>query len=143
MHIDTDIKEKVTHFLEEAPENMGTALGITFTSFKRDQIKASMPANRNTIQPFGVLHGGASVALAETLASMGAWLNINEQYQMVVGIEINANHVRSVPKGGTVFGTAIPVHQGKKIQVWEINIHNEDEKLICTSRCTLAVIDKK
>lgn len=102
-----------------------------------------MPVNENTIQPFGILHGGASVALAETLVSIGAWLNIDENKKSAVGIEINANHIRAVKKGGTVIGTGRPVHIGKQTQVWEAKIRTrETNKLVCISRCTLAIVNK-
>lgn len=143
MHIDTDLKERVKKFLNLAEPNMGDALGIEFQSFKKEEIKASMPVNQNTVQPFGILHGGASVALAETLASLGAWLSLDDENKTAVGVEINANHVRSVRKGGQVFGTATPVHSGRKIQIWEIKIEDEKGKLICTSRCTLAIVNHK
>jgi len=121
---------------------MGDALGIEFQSFQKTKVIATMPVNAQTMQPFGLLHGGASVALAETLASIGAWLNVDERYKTAVGLEINANHVKAV-RGGTVTGTAQPVHRGAQTQVWEIRIENEQGKLVCLSRCTLAVINKK
>lgn len=142
MHIDSDIKEKVVQFLDKAPENMGDALGIEFQSFQKTKVVATMPVHAQTMQPFGLLHGGASVALAETLASIGAWLNVDERYKTAVGLEINANHIKAV-RGGTVIGTAQPVHRGAQTQVWKIRIENEQGKLVCLSRCTLAVIDKK
>lgn len=120
---------------------MGNALGIDFTSFKSDEIKATMPVDENSIQPFGFLHGGASVALAETLASVGAWLNLSDDKQTAMGIEINANHVRAVKKGGSVYGVAKPIQKGRRIQVWETKIFNDDEKLVCISRCTLTVVN--
>ncbi len=142
MFIDENIKKKVDQFLNLSQPNMGDALGIEFESFKPDEIKGSMPVNQNTTQPFGILHGGASVALAETLASVGAWLNVTDDAKTAVGVEINANHLRSVELGGKVTGTATPVHTGHNIQVWEIEITNQDGKLVCTSRCTLAVIER-
>lgn len=126
-----------------AETNMGDALGIEFLSFKRGEIKAEMPVDRNTIQPFGILHGGASVALAETLASLGAWLGLDDDSKTAVGVEINANHVRSVPKGGKVFGTATPLHSGRQIQIWEIRIEDDQGRLVCTSRCTLAIVNSR
>lgn len=122
---------------------MGDALNIEFTSFKTDEIKAIMPVDENTVQPFGLLHGGASVALAETLASVGAWLSIREENKMAVGVEINANHLRAVKKGGSVKGVARPVHRGGQIQVWETKIFTSDDKLVCVSRCTLAVVHSR
>lgn len=140
LQIDPGIKDKVEQFLDYSQKNMGHALGIEFTSFKQNEIKASMPVDENTIQPFGILHGGASVALAETLASVGAWLDVAEKGKTAVGIEINANHIRSVKLGGSVHATAVPVHQGRKIQVWETKIHDNNNKLVCVSRCTLAIV---
>lgn len=142
MYIQSNIENRVKKFLDISEKNMGDAMGITFTSFKEDEIKATMPVNENTIQPFGLLHGGASVALAETLASIGAWLNIKEEGKTAVGVEINANHMRSVKKGGKVYGVAKPIHRGRQTQVWETKIYNQDEKLVCVSRCTLAVVDQ-
>ena len=101
-----------------------------------------MLVNENTIQPFGILHGGASVALAETLASIGGWLNADEG-KTAVGVEINANHIRSVKKGGRVTGKATPVKIGRSIQIWEIRITDERDKLVCMSRCTLAIVEMK
>lgn len=122
---------------------MGDALGIEFTSFKPDEIKATMPVSENTIQPFGILHGGASVALAETLASVGAWLNIRDDGKTAVGVEINANHLRPVKLGGRIKAISVPQHTGRKIQVWETRIFTDDEKLVCVSRCTLAIVDSR
>ncbi|MEL7835095.1 hotdog fold thioesterase [Fodinibius sp. Rm-B-1B1-1] len=141
MYIQPNIENRVEKFLSITEKNMGGALGISFTSFKSDEVTATMPVDENTIQPFGLLHGGASVALAETLASIGAWLNIEEEGKTAVGVEINANHVRSAQKGETVRGVSKPIHTGRQTQVWETKIFNEDEKLVCISRCTLAVVD--
>src|SRR6056297_2758111 len=140
MYIQPNIEKRVKKFLSVSEKNMGDALGISFTSFKSDEVKATMPVNENTIQPFGILHGGASVALAETLASIGAWLNVKDDNKKAVGLEINANHLRPVPKGKIVTGTASPIHMGSKTQVWEIRIVNEQEQLVSVSRCTLAVV---
>ena len=142
MYIQPNIEKRVEKFLSVSEKNMGHALDISFTSFKSDEIKATMPVNENTIQPFGLLHGGASVALAETLASIGAWLNIKKESKTAVGVEINANHVRAVQKGEVVHGISKPVHIGRQTQVWETKIFNEDKKMVCVSRCTLAIIDQ-
>lgn len=141
MYIEKSIEHKVEQLLNGNTAHMGDALGIKFTSFAKNEVKAIMPVDVNTIQPFGILHGGASVALAETLASIGAWLNLNDDTKMAVGVEINANHLRSVPKGDTVKATAAPIKRGKKIHVWETKIYTETDKLVCVSRCTLAVVD--
>ncbi len=142
MYIQPDLKHRVEQLLNIPEKHMGHALGIEFTSFKDDEVKATMPVNENSVQPFGLLHGGASVALAETLASIGAWLNLNADNKTAVGVEINANHLRSVKKGGAVKGIAKPIHRGHQTQVWETKIYNTDNKLICVSRCTLAVVDQ-
>jgi 1,4-dihydroxy-2-naphthoyl-CoA hydrolase len=143
MQIEKDIKSKVKKLLETMPQNLGHALDIEFQSFAKNEVKATMPVNENTIQPFGILHGGASIALAETIVSIGAWLNIDENTKAAVGIEINANHIRAVKKGSSVIGTGIPVHLGNKTQVWEAKIRRqENNKLVCISRCTLAIVNK-
>lgn len=142
MYIQEEIKEKVDRFMNISQKNMGDALGIEFLSFKKDEVKASMPVNENTVQPFGILHGGASVALAETLASIGAWLQAGES-ETAVGVEINANHVRAIKQGEKVIGTAVPVKTGRKVHVWEIKIHTEQGKLVCISRCTLMIIKRR
>ena len=118
-----------------------TTLGIEITEFEKDCVKGRMPVDERTKQPFGLLHGGASVALAETLGSLGGGRNIDLDSHAVVGIEINASHLKSV-KNVWVFGKAEPVRIGKKIQVWEIVITDEIKNLICKSRLTLAVIKK-
>jgi uncharacterized protein (TIGR00369 family) len=140
MYIQPDLKDRVEQFFNIPDKHMGHALGIEFTSFKHDEITATMPVDENTVQPFGLLHGGASVTLAETLASIGAWLNIEDEGKTAVGVEINANHLRAVKKGGRVKGISKPIHRGRQTQVWETKIFNEDEKLVCVSRCTLAVV---
>ena len=121
---------------------MAERIGIRFTSIGADFIEATMPVDSRTHQPFGLLHGGASVALAETLGSVAASCCLDMNRQFCVGLEINANHIRGV-RQGTVIGTTRPVHIGKKTQVWEIRIRNEQDELICISRITLAVLDRK
>lgn len=115
---------------------LADALGMELLKLYPDEVVGSMPVDERTRQPMGLLHGGASVALAETLCSIGAWLNIEGARGTAVGLEINANHVRAV-RSGTVVGTARPVHIGSQIQVWECRIETTDGKLVCTSRCTL------
>lgn len=115
-------------------------LGIEFTEIGDDFIRARMPVDDRTRQPFGILHGGASVALAETLGSTGAGLVVDRSKQRCVGQEINANHLRAVTSG-FVIGTARPVHLGKRSHVWEIRITDEQERLVCISRITMAVLD--
>lgn len=120
---------------------LNAALGIEITSFTENTLTGRMPVNEQTIQPAGVLHGGASVAFAETLASWAGSLAVDASRFHVVGQEINANHLRAGISGQWVQGTASPVHLGRKTHVWEIRITNEDHKLVCISRCTLAVLE--
>ncbi len=117
-------------------------LGIKLTEVGEDFLKGTMPVDKRTHQPLGMLHGGASVALAETLGSVAATMTLDLSKQYAVGLEINANHVKSV-RDGIVTGIARPVHIGKKTQVWEIKIYDKNEALACISRITMAVIDKK
>lgn len=121
---------------------LGEHLGMQFSEIGDDYLKATMPVDNRTKQPYGLLHGGASVALAETLGSVGSALIIDPDKFICVGMEINANHLRSV-KEGFVTGTATPLHIGASSHVWEIKIHDENQKLICISRLTVAVIKKK
>ena len=116
-------------------------LGIEIIDVGQNFISGKMPVDERTKQPFGLLHGGASVALAETLGSIGAGMQIDHSSQSVVGIEINANHLKSV-KSGWVFGTATAIRIGRKIQVWEIDIKDKNDNYVCKSRLTLAVIQK-
>lgn len=143
MQIEEQIREKVEVMLSTNHKNMGDALGIEFILFSRDQMKAKMPVNENTVQPFGILHGGASVALAETLASVGAYLNLSDDSKVAVGLEINANHIKSVRLGEHVIGIAKPIHRGAQTQVWETRIETETGKLVSISRCTLAIVKKR
>lgn len=116
-------------------------LGIEIVESSKDRVVAMMPVNATVHQPFGLLHGGASVALAETVASIGAWNNCDQANEMAVGLEINANHVRA-KRDGLVTATATPEHVGRKTQVWSIRIVDEAGKLVCVSRCTLAVVPR-
>ncbi|WP_426661439.1 hotdog fold thioesterase [Rhodanobacter aciditrophus] len=114
-------------------------LGIRITGIGEDWLRGSMPVDHRTHQPYGLLHGGASVALAETLGSMAAMLTLDPARFRAVGLEINANHVRGV-REGTVAGTAKALHLGRSTQVWEIRIEDERQKLVCVSRLTMAVV---
>jgi 1,4-dihydroxy-2-naphthoyl-CoA hydrolase len=116
-------------------------LGIVFTEIGGDFVRGTMPVDDRTRQPFGLLHGGASVALAETLGSIGANMCVDTTRLMCVGQEINANHVKSV-KSGRVTGTARALHVGARSQVWSIDIVNESGALVCVSRLTLAIIPR-
>ena len=117
-------------------------IGIKITQIGDDYLKGTMPVDDRTKQPAGLLHGGANCVLAETLASVGAYLVIDPSINNVVGIEINANHIRSA-KEGEVTGTARPIHLGKQTHVWQVEIMRDDAKLSCVSRVTIAVIDRK
>lgn len=121
---------------------MVSHLGIEFTRIGEDFIEAKMPVDHRTHQPLGLLHGGASVTLAETLGSVAATCCVDTSKQYCVGLDINANHIKSV-RQGFVMGVTKPVHIGKRTQVWEIKITNEQNELVCVSRITMAVIDKK
>jgi 1,4-dihydroxy-2-naphthoyl-CoA hydrolase len=116
-------------------------LGILFTEIGADFVRGTMPVDTRTAQPYGLLHGGASVALAETLGSMGAAMCVDAAEYQVVGQEINANHVRAA-RSGLVTGTARAVHLGGRTHVWTIDIVNEAQKLVCISRITMAVIKR-
>ena len=118
---------------------MAQTLGMKVIDFTKGRVVATMPVDTKTHQPYGLLHGGASVALAESIASMGGWYLVQEEGKIVVGQEINANHLRSVTSG-TVTGEGVIIHKGKASQVWEIKIYDDSKNLICISRCTLAVI---
>ena len=117
-------------------------LGIELVEVRDDALVARMPVDHRTVQPAGVLHGGASVALAETLASWAGFLTVDREKFHVVGQEINANHIRPV-FSGWVTATATPAALGRRSQVWEIRIVDEAGKLVCISRCTLAVIEQR
>lgn len=132
---DTDL-ERINGW---APGTMVEHLGIRITAIGEDWLQGTMPVDRRTRQPFGLLHGGASVALAETLGSIAAMLALDPEKEVAVGLEINANHVRGV-REGTVTGTARKLHLGRSTQLWEIRIENEGGELVCVSRLTMAVV---
>jgi 1,4-dihydroxy-2-naphthoyl-CoA hydrolase len=116
-------------------------IGIEFLEIGDDYIKARMPVDHRTVQPMGLLYGGASFTLAETLGSVAAFLCMDASQKICVGLDINANHIRSVT-GGFVYGIVRPIHIGGSTQVWEIRITSEQDKLVCISRITMAVLDK-
>jgi 1,4-dihydroxy-2-naphthoyl-CoA hydrolase len=126
---------------KNSANSMGEHLGIEVTEVGKDYICGKMPVDNRTRQPFGLLHGGASVVLAESLGSLGANLVIDMNTQYCVGLEINANHVRSV-REGYVFGKATIVHAGKTTQIWDIRITDTEANLVCISRLTMAVLKK-
>src|SRR5436190_24201713 len=121
---------------------LAESLGIVITAIGEDFIEAKMPVDHRTHQPYGLLHGGASVALAETLGSVAAHCTVDDQSKYCVGLEINANHIKSA-KSGFVTGITRPIHIGQRTHVWEIRITNEQNDLVCVSRITMAVIDKR
>ena len=116
-------------------------IGIEITEITDDSIKGKMPVDHRTKQPAGILHGGASVVLAESLGSIASNLTVDQTKYYCVGLDVNANHIRPVNKG-YVYGTTIPIHIGKKTHVWGIEIKNEEGKLVSISRLTMAVIEK-
>jgi len=128
--------EEIAFYVDCMPKH----IGIEFTEIGPDYLRARMPVDGRTQQPFGILHGGASVALAETLGSTAAALVIDRTKQRCVGQEINANHVRAVGSG-YVTGTARPVHLGRRSHVWEIRIVDEQDRLACISRITMYILD--
>jgi len=120
---------------------LAQSLGIEFTEVGTDWLTARMPVDSRTHQPYGLLHGGASVSLAETLGSIASYCCIDSSKHYCVGLEINANHLKGV-KDGFVYGTARPIHVGRSTQVWEIKIMNEKKELVCISRITIAILSK-
>lgn len=126
--------------LDLRTNTLAATLNMEYQKIDKDEVIISMPVNETTYQPAGLLHGGASMALAETAASIGGFLNVDAATQSVVGVEINGNHLRG-KRDGTVTATAVPLHLGRRTMVWEIKIRDEQERLINVSRCTLAVIN--
>jgi 1,4-dihydroxy-2-naphthoyl-CoA hydrolase len=121
---------------------MGEHIGIVFTEIGDDYLKATMPVDHRTRQPYGLLHGGASVALAETLGSVASSLVLDTSVFICVGLEINANHIRSA-RQGLVTGIASPIHLGSSTHVWDIKIYDDRERLLCISRLTVAILKGK
>jgi 1,4-dihydroxy-2-naphthoyl-CoA hydrolase len=132
--------------LEDLPpidmETMGGHLGMEWVAIGNDYLKMKMPVDARTKQPYGLLHGGASCARAETVGSVASALIIDPQKQSCVGLEINANHIRAA-RNGMIIATATPIHIGATTHVWDIRIHNEKDHLICISRLTVAVLQRK
>lgn len=121
---------------------MGEYIGIEWMEVGPDYLKARMPVDHRTIQPYGLLHGGASAVLAETIGSVGSAMVVDHSQFYCVGLEINANHIRSA-RDGFVTGKGTPIHIGKSTHVWDIRIVDEKEKLVCVSRLTVAVLPRK
>jgi len=124
------------------PGTMSNHLGMEWVEIGPDFLKMKMPVDERTIQPYGLLHGGASCALAETVGSIGSHLVIDPEKYLCVGLEINANHISSA-RSGYVIATAIPLHIGTSTHVWDIKIHNETNKLVCVCRLTVAILIKR
>lgn len=124
--------------IEPGIQTMAEHLGIEWTEVGADYLKARMPVDHRTKQPYGLLHGGASCVLAETIGSVASAMVVDHSKYYCVGLEINANHIRSA-RNGFVTGTATPLHLGATTHVWDIKIHDENDKLICVSRLTVAI----
>ncbi|MDY0905305.1 hotdog fold thioesterase [Pedobacter sp. CFBP9032] len=128
--------------LNSRPKNhIGALLGIEFTEIGADFIKGTMPVDERTHQPAGILHGGASVVLAETLGSIASYMCIDPEKYVAVGLEVNANHLRPV-KSGLVTGICTIIHRGAKTHIWDIKLYDDRGKMSCISRLTVAVINK-
>lgn len=127
---------------EHLEQTLIGTLGIEFQELTKERVVCTMPVGPKTHQPLGLLHGGASVALAETAASIAAFLNINPETHYTVGLEINANHIHG-KRDGIVTATATPIHIGRSTMVWNIDIVDEQQRQICISRCTMAVVEQK
>ena len=132
---------KLDDIVSLGKNSMGDYIGIEVTELGDDFIKARMPVDHRTKQPYGLLHGGASAVLAETLGSIGSALVVDHSKFYCVGIEINANHIRSA-KEGFVTGITTPLHLGRQTHVWDIKIYNEENKLLCVSRLTVAIVPR-
>jgi uncharacterized protein (TIGR00369 family) len=125
-----------------AKAGLPTTLGIEILELTESRVVATMPVDGRTRQPFGILHSGASIALAETVASFGATALVDRERFVAVGQEINGNHLR--PKvDGVVRATGVPVHVGRSTQVWSIEIRDEEGRLVCISRCTMAIVERR
>jgi len=136
-------KEYTVEYLEGLRNaNMGEHIGIHFTEIGEDFLKGSMPVDNRTTQPFGILHGGASCVLSETLGSVAGWMTIDPEKYRAVGLELNINHIRAVTQGN-VIGTCTPLHVGKRTQVWQTDITEQTTgKRVAISRLTLAIIEQ-
>jgi 1,4-dihydroxy-2-naphthoyl-CoA hydrolase len=135
-------KNYTLHDLKSSKRDGGMAelVGLNITAIEADLLRGTLPVDHRTKQPFGILHGGASCVLSESLGSIAAWMCIDPDKKRAVGLEINANHIRSVSEG-IVTGVCRPLHVGRRTHVWQTDIFNEEEKLVCTSRLTVAILD--
>jgi 1,4-dihydroxy-2-naphthoyl-CoA hydrolase len=132
----------LSHAKEHKEATILGVLGIEFTERGDDYLAATMPVDQRTHQPMGILHGGASVVLAETLGSSAATMCLDLSKEYCVGLDINANHIRAI-RSGTVTGVAKPIHIGRSTHVWEINITDENQRMVCVSRITMAILQRK
>ena len=137
-----DLNVSLDALNELSAGTIAATLGIEFTEIGQNHLRATMPVDARTRQPYGLLHGGASTTLAETLGSIASAMVIDRETQLCVGISINANHIRSV-REGFVHGVATPLHLGSSTHVWEIRIFDDDHNLICASRLTVAILEKR
>ncbi|MEZ4752826.1 MAG: PaaI family thioesterase [Bdellovibrionota bacterium] len=146
MFIEESLKDKLAKFEGIFPTTLDGFLGVELVHLARDQVLIKLEIKNQHKQPFGIMHGGLSLVLAETVSSLGAWFNVEDQ--TVVGLEINANHIKAV-KEGFVFASGKPLHIGRSTQIWAVDIyntddfHNTDKQLVCTSRCTLAILSER
>ena len=135
-------QEELIAKLNEMDKDTALSLmGIKLSEATKDRVVATMPITSHHHQPMGYLHGGVSVLLAESVASWGSMLNIDTDRQMAFGLEINANHLRP-KRGGVLTAVAIPLHRGRTTHIWDIRITDENDKLVCISRCTVAIVDQ-
>jgi len=134
-------EELVTRINSTREGSVWDVLDIKLVTAEKDKVVATMPIGPNHLQQVGYLHGGVSVVLAESVASLGTVLNIDASRQMAFGLEINANHLRP-KRDGQLTAVATPIHRGRTTHVWDIRISDEDDKLVCISRCTVAVVDR-
>jgi 1,4-dihydroxy-2-naphthoyl-CoA hydrolase len=133
------LKPTIENLRDRSKGTLVDHIGIEFLEIGEDYIKAKMPVDERTIQPYGILHGGASLVLAETLGSVAATLCVDTKKERCVGLEINANHVRPVSTG-YVYGVTRPIHTGRTTHIWEIKILDREDNLVCVSRLTLAIV---
>jgi 1,4-dihydroxy-2-naphthoyl-CoA hydrolase len=138
----TSAEDSLRELREGGNRGLAETLGIELTELSPEKVVATMPVDERTRQPFGILHGGASVALSETVASIAALLNIDRATEVAMGLEINANHIRAKSEG-IVTGTATPLHLGRTTQVWDVRIVDEQDRPVCISRCTIAIVPRQ
>ena len=139
MYIAPELKERWKRFTKEAQQGLMEHFSIEITFIEQGLLKASMPIASPVLQPFGYLHGGASVALAETLASLGSWMLLESDREVASGLEINATHLRPV-RDGFVHAEAKLEHRGRRLHVWSIHLNDERQRIICTARCSVAIV---